>query len=70
MSVQSGGRQILIHGMALVLVELVRGIVVLLVPYSRLALGSHILAALGLIVSWTLLIFGFERRPPATVSAD
>jgi hydroxylaminobenzene mutase len=42
MSVQTGGRQILIHGMALVLVGLVWGFVVPLAPYPRLALGAHI----------------------------
>jgi len=42
MSVQKGGRQILIHGMALVLVGLAWGIFVPLAPYPRLALGAHI----------------------------
>jgi hydroxylaminobenzene mutase len=42
MGVQSGGRQILIHGMALVLVGLVWGFFVPMVPYPRLALGAHI----------------------------
>jgi (hydroxyamino)benzene mutase len=42
LGVQSGGRQILIHGMALVLVGLVWGFVVPLTPYPRLALGAHL----------------------------
>ena len=42
MSVQSGGRQILIHGLALVLVGSVWGLVVPATPYPRLALGAHI----------------------------
>src|SRR5258707_7556568 len=42
MSVQSGSRQILIHGMTLVLVGLVWGLVVPNTPHPRLALGAHI----------------------------
>jgi len=42
MSVHSGGRQILIHGMVLVLVGLMWGLVVPNTPYPRLALGAHI----------------------------
>lgn len=42
MSIQNGGRQILIHGMALVLVGLVWGLVVPHTPHPRLALGAHI----------------------------
>lgn len=42
MSIQSGGRQILIHGMALVLTGLVWGLVVPHTPHPRLALGAHI----------------------------
>jgi hydroxylaminobenzene mutase len=42
MSVQTGGRQILFHGMVLVLVGLVWGLVVPATPYPRLALGAHI----------------------------
>jgi len=42
MGVQRGGRQILIHGMALVLVGLLWGLVVPMAPYPRLALGAHI----------------------------
>jgi (hydroxyamino)benzene mutase len=42
MSVQRGGRKILIHGMALVLGGLVWGLAVPITPYPRLALGAHI----------------------------
>ena len=42
MSVHGGSRQILIHGMVLVLVGLVWGLAVPGTPYPRLALGAHI----------------------------
>jgi len=42
MSVHSGSRQILIHGLMLVLVGLVWGLAVPNTPYPRLALGAHI----------------------------
>ena len=42
MSVQTGGRQILMHGMILILVGLLWGVVVPGTPYPRLALGAHI----------------------------
>ena len=42
MSVQSGSRQILMHGMVLVLVGLVWGFAVAATPHPRLALGAHI----------------------------
>ena len=42
MSVQSGSRQILIHGMVLVLAGLVWGLIVPGTPHPRLALGAHI----------------------------
>ena len=42
MKVQSGGRQILLHGSALVLVGLVWGLFVPDTPYPRLALGAHV----------------------------
>jgi (hydroxyamino)benzene mutase len=41
-SVQSGGRQILLHGAVLVLVGLVWGLIVPDTPHPRLALGAHI----------------------------
>ncbi|WP_010581679.1 hypothetical protein [Schlesneria paludicola] len=42
MSVPSGGRQIVIHGIAMILAGLVWGLVIPLTPYPRLALGAHI----------------------------
>jgi len=42
MSIHSGSRQILIHGMVLVLVGLLWGLVVPATPHPRLALGAHI----------------------------
>ena len=42
MSVSSGSRQILIHGMLLVLVGLIWGLFVPATPHPRLALGAHI----------------------------
>ena len=42
MSVDSGGRQLLIHGLILVLVGLVWGLFVAGTPHPRLALGAHI----------------------------
>ncbi len=42
MGVHEGSRQILIHGMVLVLVGLVWGLVVPGTPHPRLALGAHI----------------------------
>ena len=42
MSVRSGSRHILIHGMVLVLVGLVWGLLVPTTPHPRLALGAHI----------------------------
>ena len=42
MTVSSGGKQILLHGMALILVGLVWGFAPPLTPFPRLALGAHI----------------------------
>jgi hypothetical protein len=42
MTVAGGSRQILIHGMLLVMVGLVLGFAVPAAPYPRLALGAHI----------------------------
>ena len=42
MNIHSSSRQILIHGLMLVLVGLVWGLVVPNTPYPRLALGAHI----------------------------
>jgi hypothetical protein len=42
MTIQTGGKQILIHGLALVLAGLVWGFAPPLTPYPRLAVGAHI----------------------------
>jgi (hydroxyamino)benzene mutase len=42
MSIPTGGKQILIHGLALILAGLVWGFAPPLTPYPRLALGAHI----------------------------
>ncbi len=42
MTIQSGGKQILIHGLTLILAGLVFGFAPPLAPYPRLALGAHI----------------------------
>jgi hypothetical protein len=58
-NVQAGSRQVLIHGLLLVLVGLVWGLVVPHTPYPRLALGAHvqfIINGMLLIVLATLLL--------------
>lgn len=52
MTIQGGSRQILIHGMALVLVGLVWGLVVPGTPHPRHALGAHI----QFVTNWILLM--------------
>lgn len=47
MSVQTRARQILIHGLALVLVGIVWGLVIPHTPFPRLALSAHIQAVLN-----------------------
>lgn len=42
MTVQTGGRQLLVHGLALILAGLLFGFGPLFAPYPRLALGAHI----------------------------
>lgn len=42
MGIHAGSRQILIHGLLLVLAGLIWGLVVPATPYPRLALGAHI----------------------------
>jgi (hydroxyamino)benzene mutase len=42
MTSQSGGKQILIHGLALILAGLVWGFAPPLTPYPRFALGAHV----------------------------
>ena len=59
MDVNTRGRQILVHGLALVLVGLVWGLVVPHTPFPRLALGAHIQLVLNgmlLIVLAVLLV--------------
>jgi hydroxylaminobenzene mutase len=41
-TVQTGGKQILIHGLALILAGLIWGFAPPLTPYPRLALGAHL----------------------------
>ena len=47
MTVPSGSRQLLLHGLVLVLVGLVWGLLVAGTPHPRLALGAHIQLALN-----------------------
>ena len=42
MTINSGGRQIVTHGLTLILVGLVWGLAIPMTPYPRLALGAHI----------------------------
>jgi hydroxylaminobenzene mutase len=42
MTIQTGGRQILIHGLTLILAGLLWGFAPPVTPYPRLALGAHI----------------------------
>jgi hypothetical protein len=59
MSIQRGSRQILIHGLSMVLVGLVWGLVIPNTPFPRLALGAHIQLVengLLLVVLATLLL--------------
>jgi hydroxylaminobenzene mutase len=42
MTTKSGGKQLLLHGLALILAGLMLGFVVPQTPYPRLALGAHI----------------------------
>ncbi|NBQ69406.1 MAG: hypothetical protein EBU46_11480 [Nitrosomonadaceae bacterium] len=47
MNVQTRARQILIHGLALVLVGIIWGLVIPHAPFPRLALSAHIQAVLN-----------------------
>ena len=47
MNVQNRARQILIHGLALVLVGIIWGLVIPHTPFPRLALSAHIQAVLN-----------------------
>ena len=42
MTIQTGGKQVLIHGLALILAGLLWGFAPSLTPYPRLAVGAHI----------------------------
>jgi hydroxylaminobenzene mutase len=42
MTVQTGGKQVLIHGLALIFAGLIWGFAPPLTPYPRLALGAHL----------------------------
>jgi hydroxylaminobenzene mutase len=42
MTAQTGGKQVLIHGLALILAGLIWGFAPPLTPYPRLALGAHL----------------------------
>jgi (hydroxyamino)benzene mutase len=42
LTVQTGGKQVLIHGLALILAGLIWGFAPPLTPYPRLALGAHL----------------------------
>ena len=42
MTIQTGGKQILLHGLALILAGLLWGFAPSLTPYPRLAVGAHI----------------------------
>src|SRR5438105_4532465 len=64
MDVPKGARQILLHGLALVLAGLVWGFAVPLTPYPRLALGAHIQFVLGgmLLLLLALLLLTLPHR--------
>jgi (hydroxyamino)benzene mutase len=42
MNITTGGRQLVVHGLAFILAGLLWGFVVPLAPYPRLALGAHV----------------------------
>ena len=42
MTAQSGGKQVLLHGLAMILVGLIWGFAIPQTPYPRLALGAHV----------------------------
>jgi hypothetical protein len=70
MSIQRGGRAVLIHGLVMVLVGLVWGLAIPNTPYPRLALGAHIQLVengLLLVVLATLLLALPHRVGPTSV---
>lgn len=64
MEVQRGGRQILIHGMALIFVGLVWGLIVPQTPFPRLALTAHIQFLTNglLLIVLASLLLKFQHR--------
>src|SRR5262245_6428612 len=72
LNVNVGGRQVLIHGLLLVLVGLIWGLVVPHTPFPRLALGAHvqfIINGMLLVVLATLLLALPHRVGPRSVVA-
>jgi len=73
MRVHDSSRQILIHGLALVLAGLVWGFVVPQTPHPRLGLGAHIQFVINgvlMIVMATLLLKLPHKKPAATGSSN
>jgi hydroxylaminobenzene mutase len=72
MSIKSGGRHILMQGMALVLAGLIWGIAVPTTPYPRLALGAHIQfvtnGILFLILAAVLLVLPHRVGPRSVLA--
>jgi (hydroxyamino)benzene mutase len=64
MDVRRGGRQILLHGLTLVLAGLLWGLIVPHTPYPRLALGAHIQLVFNglLLIVMASLILNFDHR--------
>lgn len=63
MDVRRGGQEILLNGLALVLVGLLWGLVVPHTPYPRLALGAHVQFELNglLLIVMAVLLLKFEH---------
>ena len=77
MTTQTGGKKVLLHGLALVLAGLIVGFIPPLTPYPRLALGAHIqfvtngmlLVVLALVAAGVTTGIKGERTELAEVSA-
>ena len=67
MNVQNRARQILIHGLALVLVGIIWGLVIPHTPFPRLALSAHIQAVLNgmLFILMALLLLTLPHKVSA-----
>lgn len=67
MNVQNRARQILIHGLALVLVGIIWGLVIPHTPFPRLALSAHIQAVLNgvLFISMAVLLLTLPHKVSA-----